>query len=491
MRRAIRIAPLLLVLTGCVAVPTAENDRPLRVGILGRPSTVDPHLQDDGISHSVLFHVFEGLTAFDGNLRVIPGLADSWDNPDDLTWRFRLREATFHDGRPLEAEDVVASLERARVHPASLVAGYLATVASVRVLDRTTVEVRTTAPSAILLNKLAFVAILPRDAGAMLGMPIGTGPYRLTSPIGERIPLHRFEQWWQGRPAIETVEMVALPAAEARLAAMQRGDIDLNMALPSRDLAAARALAGWRVSTRSGPMVSYLGMRTDRPPFDDIRVRRAVALGIDRARLLAAMHQGQGQVIAQIAGPHVFGHDPSLGVPERDLATARALLEQAAGAAPFEVEIEVRDGLDVTELIAQLEALGVRARQRSMPWPQLLDRLQQGSSTAWVGGLLAPSGDASDILDGEFHSRGAAGGFGSANATGLADAELDALIRSSGGLLDPTARRRALQAAVRRIAELSPVVPLYVPDRAYAAHEDLIWSPRADGFLRAAEAAWR
>jgi peptide/nickel transport system substrate-binding protein len=479
------------MLSGCAVTPSTESERPLRVGILGRPSTVDPHLQDDGISHSVLFHVFEGLTAFDGNLRVIPALAASWDNPDDLTWRFRLREASFHDGRPLEAEDVVASLERARVHPSSLVAGYLATVASIRALDRTTVEIRTTAPSAILLNKLAFVAILPRDAGAMLGMPIGTGPYRLTSPIGERMPLHRFDSWWQSLPAIETVEMVALPDANARLEAMRQGDIDLNMALPSRDLAAARALPGWRVSTRSGPMVSYLGLRVDRPPFDDPRVRRALALGIDRTRLLTAMHHGQGQVISQIAGPHVFGHDPGMSIHARDLTAARALLEEALGATPFEVEIEVRDGLDVTELIAQLEELGVRARQRSMPWPQLLDRLQQGLSPAWVGGLLAPSGDASDILDGEFHSRGAAGGFGSANATGLADEELDALIRSSGGLLDPTARRRALQAAVRRIAELAPVVPLYVPDRAYAAREELIWSPRADGFLRAAEAAWR
>src|SRR5690606_22091735 len=118
---------------------------------------------------------------------------------------------------------------------------------------------------------------------------------------------------------------------------------------------AARALAGWRVSTRSGPMVSYLGMRTDRPPFDDPRVRRAVALAIDRPRLLQAMHHGQGQVIGQIAGPHVFGHDPALGVPDRDLPAARALLEAALGTHPVEVEIEVRDGLDVSELIVQLE----------------------------------------------------------------------------------------------------------------------------------------
>lgn len=476
----------LILLAGC-GVSSEPTREPLVVAMLGRPASIDPHLQDDGISHTALFHIYEGLTAFDGEMRIAPALAASWDNPDDLTWRFRLRTARFHDGRPVEADDVVASLERARQHPASLVGGYLATVVGIRALDRMSVEITTRSPSAILLNKLAFVAILPRDSGHALGSAIGTGPYRLIAFETDRLRLARHDSWWRGPAPVTFVELRSISDAGARLEAMRAGSIDINLAVPAADVEVAKTLPGWRILARTGPLVSYLGLRTDRPPFDNDNLRAAIHIGIDRDRLLAAMQRDEGVVIAQVIGPHVFGHDPTLRPPPPDPQRAKALVAAATGGAGLDFILEVREGLDVAALVAELAPLGLRARVQEYAWPVLLERLQSGTATAWVGGLLAPSGDASDVLDGEFHSRDLRRGFGTANATGIADPQLDLLIHESAGVLDPAKRRGLLQAAVRRVAELAPVVPLAVPNRVVAARDTWRWRPRADGFFRAAE----
>src|SRR4051794_5240375 len=174
--------PACVLLALCAAACHSRPAAPLRILISSAPLSLDPHLQDEANTFAVLGNVYEGLTAFDGDMRLHPALAERWESPDDLTWRFHLRSGIhFHDGRPLEAADVVASLERARHHPRSQVAGYLVAVSGVKAVDAQTVDVVTTRPYALLLNKLAFVYIVPRDAPPDIQDVVGTGPYRVAS----------------------------------------------------------------------------------------------------------------------------------------------------------------------------------------------------------------------------------------------------------------------------------------------------------------------
>src|SRR5690606_39238485 len=130
------------------------------------------------------------------------------ENPTDTVWRFRLRpDVQFHDGRALSADDVVASLERARTHPASQVAGFLVSVRSVRRIDATTVEIETEEPAPLLAARLSFVAIVPAAMPGRIEQPVGSGSWRFVGWNGTRLELQAFDDHWLGPPAWSGVDI--------------------------------------------------------------------------------------------------------------------------------------------------------------------------------------------------------------------------------------------------------------------------------------------
>ena len=143
------LAAVLAAATLASCRPAAQGPaRPLRIAFHSPPHSLDPHAQNEVLTFGILRHVYEGLTGFDADMRVVPLLAQSWENPSDLVWRFHLRSNVhFHDGRLLGARDVVASLERARQTTATRSFGsYLVSVESLRAIDAPTVEITTRQP---------------------------------------------------------------------------------------------------------------------------------------------------------------------------------------------------------------------------------------------------------------------------------------------------------------------------------------------------------
>src|SRR5512137_860025 len=142
-------ALLALLATGC---------GPGRRGVLviaegGGAVSLDPHTQDEFVTINILSNVYEGLVGFDPNLKIVPLLAEGYDNPYSNAWRFHLRRgARFHDGRPVQALDVVYSLKRARDHPQSIFAGAMSYILRISDLDSLTVEIRTDRPRSTLIN---------------------------------------------------------------------------------------------------------------------------------------------------------------------------------------------------------------------------------------------------------------------------------------------------------------------------------------------------
>ena len=162
MRRA---AALLALALGAAPAACRDGVKPVRIAVHSAPQSFDPHLQNEILTSAVLANLYDGLTEFDEESRVVPALASEWRNPDERTWVFRLRPGVVvHDGRPVTAEDVLFSLERARHHSGSGLASYLVEVESVRVADPATIEIRTRRPFAALLAKLTAIAIVPADA---------------------------------------------------------------------------------------------------------------------------------------------------------------------------------------------------------------------------------------------------------------------------------------------------------------------------------------
>jgi peptide/nickel transport system substrate-binding protein len=486
--RATAAALAAALALGC-ARPAPPRPRPLRIAMHSDPLVLDPHLRNEALTYSVLRNVYEGLTAFDSEMRIGPALAASWENPNDLTWVFHLRPGVrFHDGRELTADDVVASFERARSLPASGFGSYLVAVSTVRALDPHTVELTTRRPYAILLNKLAFVLIVPAGSPPEIRQPVGTGPYTLVSyQPGARLVLRGFDGYWSGPPAAKMVEILPVKDGTERAARLLSGDVDLIQEPRPEDLGRLRAAPRCRVLEQDSLLVTYLLLGTRQPPLSDPRVRRAIHLALDRAALVRTALRGEGRPVGQMVGRGVFGYAPDIAPPARDLPAARRLLAAAGFGDGLDLDLEFRPGRQAREIQRQLAEAGIRVRLDERPWGELFPRLLAHRVSFYLGAILAPSADASDLFDAMVHSRDAALGYGDSNFADYHNVTLDRLIEESGSTLDMLARRGQLERCMHLLMDDLVFVPLYVPWNAYGVSRDVDWQPRRDGYILARE----
>jgi peptide/nickel transport system substrate-binding protein len=494
-RRAGALASLACLLACCAAGAAACSRqapapaRPLRIALHTDPLTLDPHLRNEALTYSVMRNLYEGLTAFDAEMRIAPALAASWENPNDLTWVFHLRPGVrFHDGRELTAADVVWSIERARTLPASGFGSYVVAVDQVRARDRHTVELTTRRPYAILLNKLAFVLIVPAGSPPEIRQPVGTGPYRLVSyQPGVRLALRSFDGYWGGASAIGRVDFLPVASQRARVERLIAGDLDLVQEPGAENLARLRAAPRCRVLEQESLTVVFLLLKTQRPPLSDVRVRRAIHLALDRPALVAAVLRGEGHPVGQMVGRSVFGYAPDIAAPPRDLAAARRLLAAAGYPGGIDLDLEFRPGRQAAEIRRQLAEAGIRLRLVERPWAELYPRLLAHRVDFYLGAILAPSADASDLFDAMVHSRDAARGYGDANFGGYHNSALDPLIEESGSTLDMLARRAQLERCMHLLMQDYALIPLYVPWNLFGVRDDVAWQPRRDGYILARE----
>ena len=190
-----------VVLAACVR--PAPPERELRVALYDDLASFDPHARNTVGAYEVLSSIYEPLVTLDRSMRPAPALAVSWETPDLLTWVFRLRPGLrFHDGSPLTAEDVAASLRRLLTDEPLEMRSYLSGVAEVTARGPDTVVVRTHRPNAQLASRLHFVLIVPRGSTAesLARRANGTGPYAVAGWAPSSLTLQRSPSYWGNRP---------------------------------------------------------------------------------------------------------------------------------------------------------------------------------------------------------------------------------------------------------------------------------------------------
>ena len=485
LRWPLAVAGIGVCLAATACNRDATHQRPLRVAVHSDPISLDPHYQNEILTFSILANLYDGLTAFDSDLRVVPGLAVRWENPDELTWRLYLRtDARFHDGRPVEAEDVVFTMERVRRSARSNTAGFLVEVDSVRALDSHTLDIRTRRPFAGLLNKLAYLYIVPRDSPDHITTPVGSGSYRFVSfTRGESLKLEPAPSDWHKDRAELPLEFLPIRDPQERARSLVDGKVDIVQDILPSQVRHVQASPGCRVTTRPSTVVEYLHMRVGDPRFADRRVREAIHLGLDRQLLVERMLNGYGLPATQVVASGVFGYDPTLPLPRRDLQTARRLLAEAGFPDGFAVTLVFRSGRSGDELARQLGEIGLKVTLESAPWSEVFERLKSQSIDFYFGGVAAPTADASDILDAFVHSRDLARGYGMTNFNGYASPELDRIAEDSAITRDMLIRRGLLQKGMRLIMQDLYLVPLFVAYDLYGIRGDIDWEPHLDRML--------
>lgn len=483
-----------LAALGCEAPQTAPASSVLRAAVRADVTGFfpSPPAANESYTFEMNRWVLDAVVALDRGLNVAPALAAHWLTPDDRTIVLELRPGLrFSDGRPVSAKDVAASLEAGQRlrWPND---GYLATLASVRALDERRVEVRAARPDPTLLARLAWGFVMPGDvAGPRPGPPLGTAPYTLESwTPGQSFTFARNPWHWGAPAAFARAEFRVVPDDEERLRLVRAGEADLADFVPPEAWTSLEQDERLRLVVGEGLRVLFLGLRVDRKPFSDPRVREALDLAIDRRALLERVFLGKGSVANQLMPRGSVGYVPEMPASPYDPARARRLLA-AAGLRPgHALRLDgpknryVRDVQLMHEVARQLESVGLRVEVDAMEKTALYDRLDAGASDLFLLGWASESGDGADVFEVLFPAPGEKL-RGSSNACGFQDARLDAITRQAQSTGNLRERALVLRRAFERLAELRPIVPLVVqPDSVVYDRRRVAWDPPVSLALR-------
>ncbi len=374
-----------------MASPAAAQRTDITLGLQLEPPILDPTAgAAAAIDEIVYANVFEGLTRFGPDGSVLPALAESWEiAPDGLSWVFNLRPGvTFHDGIAMTAEDVVFSFDRAMAEDSTNAQKQLFDgINEVTAIDDVTVEIGLDAPKGDLLFNLAWgdaVIVSPATADTNATNPVGTGPFRFEQWVqGDRIVLTRYPDYWGEAPALERVTFRFISDPTAAFAAMMAGDVDAFPVFPApENLAQFEADPRFQVIVGSTEGETILAMNNARPPFDDIRVRRAVSMAIDRQAIIDGAMFGYGTPIGSHFAPHNPAYVDLTCVNAYDPDAARALLAEAGHADGFSTTLTLpppsyaRRGGEI--VASQLRAVGIETEIINVEWAQWLEQVFNG-----------------------------------------------------------------------------------------------------------------
>lgn len=458
------------------------------VAIGSEPSTLDPHLRDDGGERAINDNIYERLLDRDADGNLVPKLAaDLPIQVDEVTWELTIRDGVqFHNGNPLDAAAVAASFERLiSLGADSEQSGFFETIDRVEATGDMTVRVVTKVPDPVLPSRLYWFKVI--DA-SVVGpgfeeSPVGTGPYEFVSwDRGSSVVLKANAGYWGGAPSISEVTFRFIEEAGTRLAGLISGEFDLITNLSPED------------AEQAPNAVSVLGL--EHPIFilntfsgvtADVRVRQALNYAIDKDALAQALFGGRAQVDqCQILSPSIFGFNSDLQPYSYDPDKARALIAEA-GAEGAEIQVVGEAGrwLKDRELIEAVanywEEAGLSPKVEIYEFGEYLNRLFDRETRA--AAIFVSSSN--DLLDptrqlGNYYSPD---GIGSSNK----DEEMRDWVSQGASETDVAAREQLYHNATERACNDAYFAFLLNVEDTYGMSERLVWSPRVDGSVRVNE----
>jgi peptide/nickel transport system substrate-binding protein len=455
--------------------------------------SLDPNARFEFATDMYSMNVFEPLLRLDRQMSYAPALATRWDIPDGKTWRFHLRpRVRFHDGSPFTADDVVFTLERLLASKGSDLAPYFTAVSSVRKVDNETVEIISDRPAGIL-SMLTFVYILPKDAVKKTGeaeffkKPIGTGPYRFVEwTPGKSLTMTANHDHWAGAPTFDDVAFLLVTDREKVWDIAKANAPAILMSPSSKSFQEWKGDASFRLLARPGMTVQYVVCNIlphGKNPLADVRVRKALRAAIDYQELIRRLNPGQAFPASQYVTPDVFGYDPGLKVPAYEPGAAQKLLSEAGYPNGVDLTMNYSQGSSnlPDEVVRQLARSGIRVKASAVVDRDFYDKMGRCDGDLHLTGWVCSSGDASELLEGNFYGATPGKGPGGPQGCGYARPELDKLIDRVAKTLDPEERRNLLQSAMRMVMDDLPWIPLTISYDRYAITGNLAFEPRADG----------
>jgi peptide/nickel transport system substrate-binding protein len=333
-------APAAPAATTAPAAATTPRRGEVTAAMSERMLTLDPANHYSISSTAVLRHIFDPLVDVTPESKYVPALAESWENVDDLTWKFRLQQGVkFHDGSPFNADSVIYTLTRARDDSKLIKQFIYSDIASAEKDGEYGVVVKTKTPFGSLPGHLTMMGMLPSSAKGseadFFSKPIGTGPFKFVSwTRGENIELEANESYWKsGTPKVQKANFRFIPEISTRAAGLRAGEIDIIDRIPADLVKTLEGSSGVKVMTRPAVETQQWIFQHEKPPVNNPLVRKAISLAIDRETIIKEFHLDYAKTAVCPTPPGLVGH-VDLGAKPYKPDDARALLRESGVSNP-------------------------------------------------------------------------------------------------------------------------------------------------------------
>lgn len=468
---------------GNTGTGTTSTKDTLIVGQGADAKSLDPHATNDQPSSRVMKQIYETLINQNEQMELEPGLAESWEQIDDLTFEFKLKEGVlFHNGEELKASDVkftiLRALESSQVgHIVGAIDG-----SKIEVVDDYTIRISTTEPFAPLIAHLAHTAtgILNEKAvtegGEDYGQkPVGTGPFKFVSWVtGEKIDLERFEEY-HGTPAgVKNLTIRNLSDNTTRTIELESGGVDIAYDIQPIDVTRVEENKDLVLLRDPNLSTTYIGFNVKKSPYDDVRVRQAINYAVDMDSIVEAVYLGIGQPAKGPLGDNVWASHQGLEPYGFNVEKAKELMKEAGYENGFKTTIWTNDNqqrMDIAEIVQnQLKAINIEAEVKVIEWGAYLDGTANGEHDMFILGWVTVTGDPDYGLYALFHSS-QHGGAG--NRTFYSNAKVDELLDMGRKTLDADERAAYYKEVQEIIRDEAPWIFTWTGENLTGIHKSV------------------
>ena len=500
-----------------IAVADADA-KTLRYASQDDPQTLDPHSANLVPTNRVLSQVYESLVMRDKNFKLVPALAVSWTQPDQKTWRFKLRpNVKFHGGETFTADDVVFSVERA-LSPLSQLKSSVQGVASAKKVDALMVDLIMKEPNPVLLNHLFNFRVMSKEWAVKNKTESpqnykdredtfasrntnGTGPFKVTLRLPDiKTVLVVNTEWWNKsspeKGNLTQVDLLPVKSNATRAAALLSGEVDFVLDPPPQDIARLKQNPNVKVIEGRDARVQYLAFDQSRNellysdvkgknPLKDVRVRQAISHAIDieaiREKVMRNLSVPIGTMVTNDVRGYSKDADKRLAF---DREKAKLLLKEAGYPNGFSITLDcgnVQPAADICQALPpMLSQVGIRVTPNIVPQTNYFPKIQKFDTSMYLLSWGTPTFDSLYTLQALLHTNGGeASGNGDANYGRYSNPKMDQLITQMRTETDVKKRDAQIREALLiNTAEL-PVIPLHQPLVPWAMRKnvDAVFTP--------------
>ena len=465
---------------------SGEELTSLVIGQAADVSALDPQLTSAIASVSVYGNMFDTLTRIDEEGNVVPHIAESWEQIDENTISFKIREdVTFSNGEPLTSEDVAFTIERVVASP--YVAYVLDFVDSVETPDEYTVVVHTNEAFGPILAhfSIPYTGIVPKsevekDEAAFSAHPIGSGAYKLVEwKPGDYVTLEANDNYFLGAPTIKEVTFRIMPENSQRFIALEAGEIDIAYDIAPNDVKRAEESDELQVINQESMSAMYLTINMGKGgPLADPNVRKAISLAINRQDIIDAVSYGYGSLASSVVPPSCICYSDNVAPTEYNLEQAKEYMAQSDYPDGFSCTLWTSDDsirVEASNIIqAQLAELNIDVKLEILEYGTLLSSLDHGDHDLVYERWTTDSGDAYYTIYALYNSTCTPY---EGNDAFYVNETVDQLIQEGRQIFDVAERTAVFEQIYEIVAEDLPYVPIYYP------YNSVAMSNQVQGFV--------